>query len=303
MGIYGMGKAFNLRYANSGQYRPRQVSFGRPRPMIFGGNYSVTENTNVTIKNGPTGFWGFMSGIFGGLFGGGLSGATGMFGGMGLGGSWGSPYGMLNTQMSPVAQQPTVDKLGNLKAMYSKYSVIDNGNGTYTITKGEGDAVKTGTYDELIKGLDKKPEPQGVKKEEDPKAEEKKAADPSDDGAGKKPADTDRDGWSSVTKDDIKGLKGNMAVNDFGDGGGRAINGNTVISSELNDKGFPKTIKVKGYTYEFNGLEKDGSAIYKSQQGNGDTYRLEKKDGSFALNQHESDRGTLDGVGRKDISD
>ena len=79
MGIYGFGKAFNTRYVMGGQYSRRpHVNVRGGRPVMLGGS-SFTKTTNVTINNGPTGFWGFMSGLFGGLFGGGLFG--GLFGG------------------------------------------------------------------------------------------------------------------------------------------------------------------------------------------------------------------------------
>ena len=82
MGIYGFGKAFNIRYAHN-QYRPMMRMGGGPRGPILG-NHSYSETTNITIKNGPSGFWGFMSGLFGGLFGGGMT--SGMFGGNMFGG-------------------------------------------------------------------------------------------------------------------------------------------------------------------------------------------------------------------------
>ena len=61
MGIYGFGKAFNIRYAHN-QYRPMMRMGGGPRGPILG-NHSYSETTNITIKNGPSGFWGFMSGF------------------------------------------------------------------------------------------------------------------------------------------------------------------------------------------------------------------------------------------------
>jgi len=67
MGIYGMGKAFNLRYQQT-QAAPRRMNMntrfqaGPPSLMGFGfgGGQSIT---NITYNNGPTGFWGFMSGF------------------------------------------------------------------------------------------------------------------------------------------------------------------------------------------------------------------------------------------------
>ncbi|MDY6310653.1 MAG: hypothetical protein SPL70_06470 [Cyanobacteriota bacterium] len=71
MSLVGLGRAFNLRYRPSTKF----VGFSRPMPPMpipMGGNFSYTEN--VKIQNGPSGFWGFMSGLFGGLMGGGMMG-------------------------------------------------------------------------------------------------------------------------------------------------------------------------------------------------------------------------------------
>lgn len=171
MGIYGQGNAFNL-------------SFGRQRPMAFGAvptrrmappppMGSFTQTTNVNIKNGPSGFWGFMGGLMGGLtgtnmFGGGLFGMGGMspFGmgmspfGMGMGGfNTGinsGVYGMLNGA-SMQGKNPAADAAdhkANLEAVFSGkgYKVIDNKDGTFSLTKGDGTVDKTGSYADLIKG-------------------------------------------------------------------------------------------------------------------------------------------------------
>lgn len=297
MGIYGMGKAFNLRYANSGQFRSQHVRFREPSRPMFGGNVTYTETTNVTIKNGPSGFWGFLGGLFGGLFGGGMFGSS-MNMGMGMGMPMGgfSPFGMLNTQMTqPTTQQPKTDELGNLKKMYSKYEVLSNGDGTYTLTTGKGDNVKTGTYNELMKGInlndDSKPEKQGVDNEQkNPKVDDGKKDD-SD-------AKVKKDNQSGDLTKEINSYKGTMSVHDEVRGSQYDINGNSSISSEKAESGYPKIITVKGNRYEYQRME-DGKAIYKSLDGAGDEYRLEKNsNGKFALNQYEGDKG----AGTADIS-
>ena len=70
---------FNF-FAAHNQWRPPSKTVV-PMPM-GGGNFSSI--TNVKIQNGPTGFWGFMGGLFSGLGGG--MGLGGLGGGMGLGG-------------------------------------------------------------------------------------------------------------------------------------------------------------------------------------------------------------------------
>lgn len=298
MGIYGMGKAFNLRYANSGQFRSQHVRFRQPSRPMFGGNVTYTENTNVTIKNGPSGFWGFLGGLFGGLFGGGMFGSS-MSMNMGMGMPMGgfSPFGMLNTQMTqPTTQKPQTDELGNLQKMYSKYTVLSNNDGTYTLTTGKGDNVKTGTYAELMKGLDTDNDDSGKVKPEAESAEKTPE--------GKKETEETSQGKDKTVKTgsdlakEFANYKGTMNVHDDVRGSQYDINGNSSVSSEKNASGYPQTITVKGNRYEFQRME-DGKAIYKSLDGAGDEYKLEKNaNGKFALNQYEGDKG----AGTADIS-
>jgi len=165
MGMFGAGRAFNM------SFRPQP--FGNPGsmrriPMPMMGNYSQT--TNVTIKNGPSGFWGFMGGLFGGLtgnvgMGGGIFGNfsmpmfSGMFGQgcfMPMGGfntGIGSGvYGMLNgaQQNGPLSES---QQIGNLKELFKGFGytgVIGNGDGTFTIFGGDK-GTKTMTYKEAVK--------------------------------------------------------------------------------------------------------------------------------------------------------
>ena len=159
MGIYGYGKAFNLRYAHN-TYKP-SIRYGKGIKQPIISSHTVTSTTNINIKRSDGNFWtGLFSGLFGGLLGGGMFFGNSMFGGMGTF-MPASPFGMLNTQMPQpqLQQKPQTDELGNLQKMYSKYTVLPNSNGTYTLTTGKGDNVKTGTYEELIKGFE---EPQGT---------------------------------------------------------------------------------------------------------------------------------------------
>ncbi len=107
-------------------------------------------------------------------------------------------------------------------------------------------------------------------------------------------------GWSPAGADDLTdGTQ--IRVHDDVKGGGRDINGQTKLSSDKSADGYPKTITVKGYTYEYQET-KDGVAIYKSTSANaaGDMYRLEKNtDGTFGLNQYAGDEAW--GAGSIDI--
>ena len=159
MGFYGMGQANNLRYM------PRQqVGFGRPPraprpPMPGGGNYCSTTNIAYEGPSAGASFWGgFVGASLGGLF--------NFFANK----AQAKRQGMQELMQAQMTMQPTqnaqqsrsIDKLSNLKQMYSNYTVIQNGDDNFTVTDGKGKNIKTGTYDELIKGLNtQEVQPQG----------------------------------------------------------------------------------------------------------------------------------------------
>lgn len=98
-------------------------------------------------------------------------------------------YGLLNNNGfggvggGAIAQGPQRD-LSNLKAIYNKYTIIDNGNGTYSLTKGDGKIYKTGTFEELKKAAEKAGETsQGINDNETKakEKEDKKTVTPSQD--------------------------------------------------------------------------------------------------------------------------
>lgn len=159
MGIYGYGKAFNLRYVHNSYLPKHTVMRGGGRP-IFGGTQTITQNTNIKITNGPTGFWGFMSGLFSGLFGGGLF-SGGLFGGgmnMGFGmGNFGmggfSPFGFLNTQMNAGIQPKTGDRLADLQKMYPDWNITSDGNGKYDAVNKDQTIHHSGNFDEMCEKL------------------------------------------------------------------------------------------------------------------------------------------------------
>ena len=186
MGIYGFGKAFNIRYAQN-QYRPMmRMGGGGTRGPIFG-NHSYSETTNITIKNGPSGFWGFMSGLFGGLFGGGMSGLfgggmSGLFGGNMFGGGFGmnmggfSPFGALNTAMTqPTGQAKSGDRLADLQKMYPDWNITSDGNGKYDAVNKDQTVHHSGNFDEMCDKLLK--DKQGT----DPTKDKNKLDDPNKD--------------------------------------------------------------------------------------------------------------------------
>jgi len=164
---------FNL-FAAHNQWRPPSKTVV---PMPVGGNYSQT--TNITIKNGPQGFWGFMGGLFSGLTGnvgigmpmGGLFGGFGMPMGMPMMGPAmsmnGSIFGMgapalmggprfmgvgLGNGVTPQGASSANQEVNELRQIFTKHTIIDNKDGTYSLYDKNGSGLeKTGTFEELKK--------------------------------------------------------------------------------------------------------------------------------------------------------
>lgn len=98
---------------------------------------------------------------------------------------------------------------------------------------------------------------------------------------------------------DIYKFKGNVIVHDDGLGKKGDITGEAKFSAATKQNGYPASITVGQYNYAFDNVDANGTVWYKSQNGNGQLYRLEKNnDGSIGLNQHTEDEG----VGKADVS-
>ena len=212
MGIYGFGKAFNIRYAHN-QYRPMMRMGGGPRGPILG-NHSYSETTNITIKNGPSGFWGFMSGLFGGLFGGGMT--SGMFGGNMFGGGFGmnmgcfSPFGALNTAMAqPTAQAKSGDRLADLQKMYPDWKITSDGNGKYDAVNKDGTVHQSGNFDEMCEKLLKEKQGTDPAKDKDKVDDSNNDKVNNDDGKSRKTTnEDDGNGAGKTGKNDGNGSQG-----------------------------------------------------------------------------------------------
>ena len=153
---------FNFFRAHD-QFIPQHFRFrGGGFMMPRGGNVSITENIN--IQNGPSGFWGFMTGLSQGLFGGGMGYGMGMGGSifgcqsmpmMGMGmqmpmlgmGSYPMLNGATTSQGTGDQKNPDLD---NLNAFFGGkgYVIRQEKDGTYTAAK-DGKIVASGKYDDV----------------------------------------------------------------------------------------------------------------------------------------------------------
>lgn len=101
------------------------------------------------------------------------------------------------------------------------------------------------------------------------------------------------------TSPEICKFKGNVIVHDDGLGEKGDITGEAKISATTKQNGYPASITVGQYNYTLERVDADGTVWYKSQNGSGQLYRLEKNnDGTLGLNQHAEDEG----VGKADVS-
>lgn len=123
---------------------------------------------------------------------------------------------------------------------------------------------------------------------------------PEEDNSKKKASDKKSNIPSSV---EMKDFSGNITVHDdelFEKLGEKSdITGKTTVSAEKGQGGYPKELKVGNYNYTLAKVDADGTVWYKSKDGSGQLYRLEKNnDGTLGLNQHAEDEG----VGKADVS-
>lgn len=123
-----------------------------------------------------------------------------------------------------------------------------------------------------------------------------KVKEPEEDNSKKQ---TNEKKYKVPTSPEICKFKGNVIVHDDGLGEKGDITGEAKISATTKQNGYPASITVGQYNYTLERVDADGTVWYKSQNGNGQLYRLEKNnDGTLGLNQHAEDEG----VGKADVS-
>lgn len=119
---------------------------------------------------------------------------------------------------------------------------------------------------------------------------------PKEDNSKKKASDKK---YNVPTSAEIYQFKGDVIVHDDGLGDKGDITGKAKFSKTTKQNGYPASITVGQYNYTLERVDADGTVWYKSQNGNGQLYRLEKNDNeTYGLNQHAQDKG----VGIADIS-
>lgn len=119
---------------------------------------------------------------------------------------------------------------------------------------------------------------------------------PKEDNSKKKASDKK---YNVPTSAEIYQFKGDVIVHDDGLGEKGDITGKAKFSKTPKQNGYPASITVGQYNYTLERVDADGTVWYKSQNGNGQLYRLEKNNNNtYGLNQHAEDGG----VGKADVS-
>lgn len=203
MGLYGIGRAFNLKYRPNGPLktyvydrRMPTFGFGRPRPPM-GGGFSMMQE-NIFIDNSKRGFWGNLADICYGLTAG-FSAFSQIFG-MFKGNSQ-VDYAAMNQQQAAQDVKPqganSDAELKNLQTLgkASGYTAVvkDPSGDTYTAyNPTTGDSI-TGDYKTVQEHMLKKPEKEPEIVKHEVKDNKQQVHDNEDDGDGRDPGNVDSD--------------------------------------------------------------------------------------------------------------
>ena len=302
-GIYGAGRAFNLKYRPNGPLktfiydrRMPVFDFGCRGPR--GGGYGSFMQENVVIDYGKRGFWGNLADIFTGLaFG--ASAFTQIFGM--FGGGKNSDVVAGPEESNPKSQGANSEKdLNNLKELGKATgytTVIQNPGGTYTAYNPTTHQNITGDYTTVQEGMMKKPESE-VKtpvKEKEVSKPEVKIKEPEVE------APTVEEG--AISAEDAAKLKGKEITIQDEARANSEIYGkvDSVGEPDKGKKNFPSTLNIASKKFGIIKATlvkvdpKTNDAIY--QAGN-EKYRLRNDDeGNIILTQHVGDEGANEKTG------
>jgi hypothetical protein len=133
MGIYGMGKAFNLRYAqNVGTPIKTRATKTQYTPPMF----QTEETTTIVYKSGG-GFWNNCANLLAGL----SMGYNAIAGGSCGGGAVASGASGGSSQADT--------HLTNLTTLFPKFNIVSDGNGKYRATDANGKQYGPADYNEM----------------------------------------------------------------------------------------------------------------------------------------------------------
>ncbi len=328
--MFNMGKFNNVRLAHN-TYIPTHGNIRQPQPRLGlfgfgGGNHSHCHThcgpQNITINQGPQGFWGFVTGLCQGLFGGFFG--VGMFGGFGMGNMYGmgmpGMYGgslfnnlnclnLGNTVSMNGLGDKTLDEIIGKKADTTKpKDTTETETETETDKQKQLNELKTKYPDHTIEQNEdgtytvKNSKGETVKtgKYEDLiKPEDNTGVDQQDQGQVQQDQGQVQQNQGQQTKAvPVEANKiqagthnGTFTVHDDVNGSRGDIKRSSANFGAINNQGYPTTITVGQYSFKF--LEvRNGTAFYKAAHNQNEEYRLEQNiDGTFGLNQYKGDRG------------
>jgi hypothetical protein len=237
-------------------------------------SFMPMQTTQISYDSGLTGWKGLVLGIFNGLFSGGGIGRAQCAGGY-------AGYG-----------QSQVNELANLKTLGPGWSIVQDPNGGYTATRAGYESI-SGNYNTVkdhIMNSNKSTTTNNETKTDNSKTDTSKTnnntttknntkTEPQ--GAYDSPGGND---WSNAQTSDLANGK-KIAIKDHVVGSSSEESGTLSVSDKKTESGYPETISFGNRSFKFEKID-NGIAIYKSTNGNCQSYRLEKKaDGSLGLNQ------------------
>lgn len=213
-------------------------------------------------------------------------------------------------QDSQTSSKVTVDEFKNLQTIgkttgYSQIVSDPYEKGVYTVINPETKDYITGTYDEIMeKTLPRKDAPGKVDKPDnktdtkpvqDNENEEVDPENGTEDEPEVKPQGAHSD-KTVVKAKELANYKGQITVTDDVLGKKADVTGETTYSDDKTN-GYPNIMTIGDYNYELQTPVKADKVMYTSLDGDGQSYRLEWRDGKVVLIQHEGD----DGAGDTDI--
>lgn len=287
-GIYGAGRAFNLKYRPNGPMkvfvtdrRPIFNFFGGCRGAHYGGGYDMMSSSTY-IEYKPN-FWDNLSSI--------IQSATGAFCMLGSMGVFNKKSdGAEGAEGKPKPQGATSDnndaaddlKKLNTLAKGKGISIIER-NGKFTLMK-DDKVLKDADFNEAVDWISTLNSNKSVV--------EKPTAAPVEEPTSK-PTEAPVDDIDYITPRPSKVAlyNGKIDVIDVGEPSD-IINKPTIIGEEKTTNGYPKKITINGGDYIFDeNKSKNGEVWYKSQFGKYQSYRLEELNEKIVLIQHEGDSG------------
>lgn len=255
-GIYGMGNAYNIRFAQRSVVRPQiRPSYPAPPPR-----HGCGCGTSGSVTIGPRGFFGFMSGFL-----------PSFMMGFGLMGMVTGIVNMFRKPKTPVMYSPSMNmpfynninannstQFANLKDLASKkgYTAYNNANGTYTVVDSKGNLIAENlSYDNMMKRL---AEAQGSAKSKETSETESKEKVAQEAQGSKKAGTTNPNGKATTNEETETNVSESPAASSTSSNQAKAGTSNQAASSVTADN---KATEAKANITDTEADDVDANAV------------------------------------------